>query len=170
MEGKPLKDVKIVLELNELWDKADSNTIADNVEDILVECGYDTFNSRMGKLIEITNSSKHAVYAWLNHGRTNVKIPFLKLCMIADALNTDMNKLLFGGKNMFEKKFAVTKTIGNDEKILKYFGEDEKASALKYGEEVAKENTEGVISCVLARFDESGHMKNGECEVFEVWG
>lgn len=70
---------------------------------------------------------------------------------------------------MFEKKFAVTKTVGNDEKILKYFSEDEKAEALAYGAEVAKENTEGVITCIAARFDEDGNMKNGECEVFEVW-
>lgn len=70
---------------------------------------------------------------------------------------------------MFEKKFAVTKIVDNDEKILKFFGEDEKTSALTYGAEVAKENTNGVISCILAWFDEGGNRKNGECEVFEVW-
>lgn len=70
---------------------------------------------------------------------------------------------------MFEKKFAITKTVGNDEKILKYFGEDEKAAAMAYGAEVAKENTEGVIACIMARFDEDGNMKGSECEVFEVW-
>lgn len=70
---------------------------------------------------------------------------------------------------MFEKKFAVTKTIGNDEEILKYFGEDEKAEALAYGEEIAKNNTEGVIACILAQFDKDGNKKNNECEVFEVW-
>lgn len=74
-----------------------------------------------------------------------------------------------GGNEMFEKKFAVTKTVGNNEKILKYFGEDEKAAALAYGAEVAKENTDGVISCILTRFDENGNKKDGECEVFEVW-
>ncbi len=164
-----LENAKNILELNKLWNETDSNTIADNVEDILISCGYDTFAGRMEKLVTITNSSKHAVYAWLNHGRTNVKIPFLKLCMIADALNTDIIKLLSGGRDMFEKKFAVTKTVGNDEKILKYFGEDNKAAALAYGAEVAKKNTDGVISCILARFDENGNKKNGECEVFEVW-
>ncbi len=70
---------------------------------------------------------------------------------------------------MFEKKIAVTKSIGNDEKILKYFGEDEKSAALAYGAEVAKTNTDGVITCIMARFDENGNMKDGECEVFEVW-
>ena len=78
-----MENAKNVLELNKLWNKADSNTIAGNVEDVLISYGYDTFASRMEKLVTITNSSAHAVYAWLNHGRINVKIPFLKLCMIA---------------------------------------------------------------------------------------
>lgn len=168
-EGRILNDAKNVLELNELWNKLDSNTIADNVEAALEQDGWTSFGSKMEKLSEITNSSRHAVYAWLNHGRTNVKIPFLKLCMIADALNTDITKLLSGGNDMFEKKFAVTKTIGNDEKILKYFGEDEKVAALSYGAEIAKGNVDGVITCILARFDKNGNKKNGECEVFEVW-
>lgn len=164
-----MNDAKNILELNQLWSEADSNTIADNVEDALVEDGCTSFSSRLDRLCEITNSNRHAVYAWINHGRTNVKIPFLKLCMIAEALNMNVKELLFGGKNMFEKKFAVTKTVGNDEKILKYFGEDEKEAALAYGAEVAKGNTDGVISCILARFDENGNKKNNECEVFEVW-
>lgn len=70
---------------------------------------------------------------------------------------------------MFEKRFAITKTVGNDEKILKFFGEDEKAAALAYGAEVAKKNTDGVITCILARFDKDDNKKNNECEVFEVW-
>ncbi len=84
-------------------------------------------------------------------------------------MDTDITKLLFGGKDMFEKKFAVTKTVGNDEKILKYFREDEKSEALEYGANIAKENSDGVISCILAQFDEDGNKKNNECEVFEVW-
>lgn len=74
------------------------------------------------------------------------------------------------GENMFEKKFAITKTVGNDEKILKFFDEDERAAALAYGADVAKKNTEGVVTCILSRFDENGNMKDNECEVFEVWG
>lgn len=70
---------------------------------------------------------------------------------------------------MFETKFAVTKTIGNKETFLKFFGEDEKEAAKKYGAEIAKTNTEGVITCLKAQFDEDNHMKDGKCEVFEVW-
>ena len=70
---------------------------------------------------------------------------------------------------MYEREFAVTKCIGNTEHIIKRFREDEKEAALACGKEVAKTNTEGVITCVRARFDENGHYMNGECEVFQVW-
>ena len=70
---------------------------------------------------------------------------------------------------MFERKFAVTRTVKNNEVILKFFGEDQKQEALAYGAEVAKTNEEGVIACIEARFDENGNMKNRECRVFEVW-
>lgn len=164
-----MNNAKNILELNQLWNEADSNTIADNVEDALKAHDCKSFGERMEKLIDITNSSKHAVYAWLNRGRRNVKIPFLKLCMIAESLDMDVKELLSGGKNMFEKKFAIVKTIGNDETVLKYFDEDEKDAAIAYGVEVAKGNTDGVIVCFLARFDEDGNIKDNEREVFEVW-
>lgn len=72
--------------------------IADNVEDVLNSYGYDTFACRMEKLVSITNSSKPAVYAWLNHGRTNVKILFLKLCMIANVFDVSIIQLLSENK------------------------------------------------------------------------
>ena len=70
---------------------------------------------------------------------------------------------------MFEKKFAIIKTVGNDEKALKYFNKDEKEKALAYGAEVAEKNDTGVISCVLGYFDGKGRMVKNECRVYEVW-
>ena len=93
---------KKVLELNEMWENADSNTIAENVKEFLAESGHDSFSARMKKLIEITGSSSHTVYAWMNRSRTNVKIPFLKLCMIAEALEKDVEEML--QVTMFNKR------------------------------------------------------------------
>ena len=70
---------------------------------------------------------------------------------------------------MYEKKFAVTRCIGNTDQIIKCFGESEKEAAIAFGKEVAETNTEGVITCVRALIDENGHFKDGQCEVFEVW-
>ena len=66
------------------------------------------------------------------------------------------------------KKFAVTRTIGNDEKVLKVF-DDDKESAIAYGAEVAKTNTEGVISCVQGLFNNEGKMCVNYLKVYEVW-
>lgn len=70
---------------------------------------------------------------------------------------------------MYKEQFAITKTIGNEETVIRYFGVTEKDSACRAGEEIAKFNTEGVIACVLAYFDQRGKMKDGTCRVFSVW-
>ena len=70
---------------------------------------------------------------------------------------------------MYQKKFAVTRVVENDETILKFFKEDEKEAAKAYGAEVAKNNPQDVIACFLAWFDEKNQVINGEREVFEVW-
>ena len=158
-----------IISLNEMWEQTDSQTIADNVESLLDQNGFKSSADKWERLMEITNSSKHAVYAWMNRGRQNVKIPFLKLCEIAKAYDVEVETLLIGGSYMFERKFAVTRTVKNNEVVLKFFGEDQKQEALAYGAEVAKTNKEGVIACIEAQFDENGNMKNRECRVFEVW-
>lgn len=162
-------EAKEILDLNELWKNTDSDTISNNVEDILSMQVINTMQARAEKLAEITGSSYHAAYAWLNHGRGDVKIPFLKLCEIAKAYEVDIKKLLTGGKPMFEKKFAVMQTIGNNNKVLAFFGDDHD-QATAYGAEIAsKGDFKGVISCVRAMFDENGNILNHEYRVFEVW-
>lgn len=86
-----------VLALNELWDKTDKSVIADNVEKFLYakhpEC-QTSFKAKMERLMEYSGSQKQTVYAWVNRSRGNVKVPFLKLCMIANALDVDIKELL----------------------------------------------------------------------------
>lgn len=53
---------------------------------------------------------------------------------------------------MMHKQFAVTRVNGNRETVLKLFGENEKATAIAYGSNIAKENTSGIIACVQALF------------------
>ncbi|MGN0441628.1 MAG: hypothetical protein ACI4FO_02890 [Acutalibacteraceae bacterium] len=70
---------------------------------------------------------------------------------------------------MSERKFAVTRVIGNDEVVLKLFGEDEKSAAIAYGAEIAKHNTSGVIACVQGVFDIERRKMSASSRVFEVW-
>ena len=70
---------------------------------------------------------------------------------------------------MMQRQFAVTRVNGNEETVLKLFGENEKAAAIAYGAEVAKDNTSGIITCVQALFDVERKRMSSSCRVFEVW-
>lgn len=86
-----------ILQFNAQWNETDKFTIADNIEKYLYEkfpeC-KDSYNVKMEKLIEITKSKKDTIYSWLNRGRENVKFPLLKLCMLAVALDVNVEKFL----------------------------------------------------------------------------
>lgn len=82
------------LSLNKQWEETDKTTIAENVEKYINEQITDssTWSARVQKIAEITDSKPDTVYAWLNRGRANVKVPFLKLCMIANYLKVDLKE------------------------------------------------------------------------------
>ncbi len=67
-----------------------------------------------------------------------------------------------------KRKFAVTRIVGNDTEVLRVFGDD-KAAAIAYGAEIAKDNTSGVINCVYALFNDEGKMGTHVMRVYEVW-
>lgn len=94
--------------------------------------------------------------------------------MIADNVEEllktiEISKLLTGGNYHMKRKYAITRTVGNNEIVLKTFDENCKDEALAYGAEIAKSNTEGVISCVFALFNDDDKMNNYDVRVFEVW-
>ena len=86
-----------ILIYNELWEKTDKSVIAGNVEKYLYlkypECSG-AFDTKMNKLEEITGSKRQTIYAWLNRSRGRVKVPLMKLCVIANALDVDITELL----------------------------------------------------------------------------
>lgn len=94
MERKPIAAEYIAL--NEIWNNTSKETLISNVTKYLVnkfpEC--DTSIAQQKKIAEITDSKIHTVYAWINLSREQVKIPLLKLCVIADAIDIDIMKLL----------------------------------------------------------------------------
>lgn len=86
-----------VLQFNNQWENTSKSVIADNVEKYLYikypKC-QTSFNIKMEKLKEITKSKQQTVYAWLNRSRENVKVPLLKLCMLAVALDVNVENFL----------------------------------------------------------------------------
>lgn len=86
-----------VLQFNSQWENTNQSIIADNVEKYLYakypEC-KESYNVKMDKLIDITKSKKDSIYSWLNRSRENVKVPLLKLCMLAVAFDVNVNNFL----------------------------------------------------------------------------
>lgn len=89
-----------ILSLNELWQKIDKSILVERLENILSQNGVSTFSKQWKTIMDITGSSKHAVYAWLNKGRNDVKIPFLKLCMIMANYDHDIRVFLMEDRNV----------------------------------------------------------------------
>ena len=88
-----------ILSANKQWEQTSKATIAENVEQYLYakfpECKT-SYKAKMEKLQEISGSQKNTVYAWVNRSREDVKVPFLKLCKIAKALDVDIEDMLKG--------------------------------------------------------------------------
>ena len=86
-----------ILSANKLWEQTSKATIAENVEQYLYtkfpKCKT-SYKVKMEKLQEISGSQKNTVYAWVNRSREDVKVPFLKLCKIAKALDVDIEDML----------------------------------------------------------------------------
>ena len=72
---------------------------------------------------------------------------------------------------MYEKKYLVTKVIGNKETILKEFSADEREEAHAFGKEAAQtRQADTVITCYGAMTDEVNHIQAGRREIVEIWG
>lgn len=67
------------------------------------------------------------------------------------------------------KKFAITLTHGNDKTILALF--DTKEEAMAAGEQYRKKFTreQGLVSCILADFDERENMVGNSYHLYHSW-
>ena len=158
-----------IIELWDTYDQYDSATLALKVDGYLKEQGLDNFVKRTEFLTEVTGLSDQGVFAWFNKGR-KVKIPFVKLCKIALALNMEVEEILKGEKYMYEKKYLVTLVEGNNEKVLKAFAADEREQANAYGrEEAVKKPDNSVVACYGAYVDKDYHIRAGRREIVEIW-
>ena len=83
-----------IVELESKWDKMDSVSLVDNVRSIMHHGGCSKYNDYCQSMMDITDSSKHTVEAWMNNSRKNVKIPFLKVCKLLSHYDADIQKVL----------------------------------------------------------------------------
>lgn len=155
-----------ILDLHKLWKEADANTLADKISNVLIDEGIDAFYDRLDKLAKITDTSSDAAYAWLNHGRENVKIPFHKLCKFAAYYHLDLENLLRTKPYTRKVQFVVAKVRGNDWEYLKYFDEDAKEEAIQYAEETHKKDPNTTVCAIKGVIDENGEPVDHTFEVF----
>ena len=69
------------------------------------------------------------------------------------------------------KKYALVRTIDNDERVIKFFNDRE--SAVKYGESyvesaIAAGEMNGVVSVEYGDYDQDNKI-NGSRKIFETW-
>ena len=158
-----------ILQLHNAYEKIDSAVLSIKILEYLKEKGFEGYAERTEFLQSITGLSKQTIFAWFNKGR-NVKIPFVKLCKIALALNMEVEEILKGEKYMYEKKYLVTLVEGNNEKVLKAFAADEREQANAYGrEEAVKKPDNSVVACYGAYVDKDYHIRAGRREIVEIW-
>jgi len=89
-----MNKAKEIIETESKWQRIDSVVLIDNLIEELNKLQFDTYKQRVQLLAELTGSTKYTVEAWINSGRRNIKVPFLKLCRIASELDLDIDKLL----------------------------------------------------------------------------
>lgn len=67
------------------------------------------------------------------------------------------------------KKFAIELTKGDDEKILAIF--DTKEEAMAAGEQYRKQYSreQGLVSCILADFDNDGNRVGNAYRLYNSW-
>ena len=158
---------KKIIKLHTMWENTSSETISQNINRILTEDRkMARWADRMDYLAYITQVTKHAAYSWMNKGRKNVKVPFIKLCMIADKLNISIEELM---KENNMEKFCIDLIKGNTKKTLATF--DTKEEAFAAGEQFRKDNPNepGMYVCNAYQYDEDGNRYNARWRQFMEW-
>lgn len=81
----------------ELQYNTDKSVVLDNLEQYLGKSetlAAQRSNSRRIALENITGANRNTINAWMNRSRTNVKIPLVSLCKLAEYLDVDVLELM----------------------------------------------------------------------------
>ena len=97
---------KDYLQLTAKREQTDKNLICDNLSRIF------GFNERRGKAVDnvtlydvvarLTDCTSSAAFGWMNRSRKEQKIPFDKMCVLADALDIPVHLFLEDGATWYD--------------------------------------------------------------------
>ena len=88
-----MSEMERILELQKKYAETDKSVIAANVKR-MIQAHYPDKNYSDVVSVLTETQKKDTVYAWFNLSRKDVKIPFLKLCMIVTSMDTTMEEML----------------------------------------------------------------------------
>lgn len=88
-----MSEMERILELQKKYAETDKSVIAANVKR-MIQAHYPDKNYSDVVSVLTETQKKDTVYAWFNLSRKDVKIPFLKLCMIVASMDTTMEEML----------------------------------------------------------------------------
>lgn len=110
---------KDILDLYERCERTDKDTVTRNMDflfSVRGETKHSKYYSRSAVLSAVTATKQSTVYAWTCNGRYDIKIPFLKLCMISQAFDIPVDFLLSETQDWMTNELSVT--INNKIKAL----------------------------------------------------
>jgi len=158
---------KKIIQLHQKWDDTPSFVIANNIDRILIEDRkIARWKDRMEYLAYLTSSTKHAAYSWMNNGRAKIKIPFIKLCVLADKLNMSVEKLM---EDNTMEKFCIDLIKGDTKKTLAEF--DTKDEAFAAGEKYRADHPDeqGSYVCNGYRYNADGNRWETSWRQYKKW-
>lgn len=108
------------LDLHALYESTPKEVIADNInrlfgyyDDARTTSRYNPTNKRTRVLCKITNTCRYTVLAWMNLSREDVKVPILKLCVIAEAFGVNITDLLSSDPSWYLNNEQLRKQLDN---------------------------------------------------------
>lgn len=111
------------INLTDLWENTDKNIVISNIERVFGEAKESQRrkdSTKLKALAKMADVGIHTAVAWTNHSRQEVKIPLLRLCMIADCLKIDVRKLLTDRGDWREDDSLSSRQVQMYEIIRKY--------------------------------------------------
>lgn len=100
---------KDILDMYERCEQTKKEVVTRNLDLLFSVCGetkHSKYYNRSIILSEVTKTKQSTVYAWTCGGRLDIKIPFLKLCMISQAFDIPVEYLIGDEQNWMTEELS----------------------------------------------------------------
>lgn len=106
------------LELHTLYENTPKDVVAGNINRLFgyydssrTTSPYNPTNKRTQILCKITGTCRYTVLDWMNLSRKNVRVPLLKLCVIAEVFGVNITDLLSSDPSWYDGNEQLKKRL-----------------------------------------------------------